>query len=494
MSVLIEAGRRLRSIVCLAALLVGAQSVPAVAADALAVGDHAPALELADLGGTVRKAVWGDGAPAATVIYFFDPQSPDCLLEMSLLGGLYQRARDLGLAVYAVEVKGRQPAEVSRSMERYCAVYGDPPFPVLPDPSFRAGRTYGVAAAPVTFIAESHGVILNRFEGYGHDTAVAVARRIEQLLRRDRGFLSPVLRDAGISEAEEQGAEARMAAAAAAASGVSTASALGQGARAPEFEFTDVTGRAGSWRWSSGAASGPRIVAFFAGLSLASIEVLNWLDGLARRGRDAGLEVLAVEASGQDAAAVQASLDKYRRYNPDPSFPVVPDPSGKLTRLFGPWETLPQTYLIAADGTVIYRAEGFSAGEGEIIAGKTERAYLLKGRPFPSAGSAGASVAPPAGEDEAPSIRKRQEQADLYQSSIVQADAAFMAWNFDRAFAFYKAALAVQPNDLHALVRSAQIHERRGEPSLALEVWERVLAVRPDHAEAAARIRELRVR
>lgn len=486
----IAAGSTLRSLVWLAALALAA---PAAAAGPATVGSHAPEIELADLGGTVRKVAWGEGAPAATVVYFFDPQSPDCLLEMSLLGGLYARARDFGLAVYAVEVKGRQPAEVGRSMERYCAVYGDPPFPVLPDPSFRAGRTYGVVGAPVTFIAESHGVILNRLEGFDHDVAVAAARRIEQLLRRERGFLSPTLRDAGVSESDERAAEERLALAASAAA-ASTARALSQGDRAPEFEFADVAGRAGRWQWSSGDAGGPRIVAFFAELSLASIEVLNWLDGLARRGRDAGLEVLAVEASGQDVAAVQASLDKYRRYNPDPSFPVVPDQGGDITRLFGPWETLPQTYLIAADGTVLYRAEGFSAGEGEIITGKTERAYLLKGRPFPSAGSTGASAAPPAGEEEAPSIRKRQEESDLYRSSVVQADAAFMAWDFDKAFAFYKAALAVQPKDLHALVRTAQIHERRGESGLALEAWERVLAVRPEHAEAATRVRELRPR
>jgi predicted TPR repeat methyltransferase len=67
-----------------------------------------------------------------------------------------------------------------------------------------------------------------------------------------------------------------------------------------------------------------------------------------------------------------------------------------------------------------------------------------------------------------------------------------MAWEFERALASYLAALEAQPKDLHALVRAAQIHERRGEPGPALEFWERVLAVRPDHAEAAARVRELR--
>lgn len=478
---------------CLAAaLILPSLARPAAGASGPGVGAYAPPLELVDLGGTARNVVWGEGAPAATVVFFFDPQTPACLLEMSLLDALYLQARDFGLAVYAVEARGRQPAEVSRSLERYCSVYRDPAFPVLPDPAFRAGRTYGVDKLPVTFVAESHGVILNRIEGYDHGTAVAVARRLEQLLRRERGFLSPALREAGVSEAEEREAEERIAAAAASRAAAPAARALGTGDRVPELTFTDIAGRAGRWGWSGEPGKGVRIVAFFAGLSLASIEELSWLDALARRGRDAGLEVLAVEAGGMDAAALQEALDKYRRYNPDPSFPVAPDPGGKLAAVFGPWEQLPQTYLVAADGKVVYRAEGFSAGEGEIMAGKAERVFSQAGRPFTSARSAGVTAAPPPVEEEAPSIRKAQEQDERYRSGIIQGDAAFMAWEFDRALSGYLAALEAQPKDLYALVRVAQIHERRGEVSLALGFWERVLQVRPDHAEAASRVRELR--
>jgi len=481
-----------RSIACLAtALFLCPLALPAAAA-APGVGSYAPPLELADIGGTGRNVAWGEGTPAATVVYFFDPQSPDCLLEMSLLDALYLRARDFGLAVYAVEAGGRQPAEVSRSMERYCTVYRDPAFPVLPDPAFRAGRTYGAERVPVTFIMESHGVILNRIEGYDHGTAVAIVRRLEQLLRRERGFLSPPLREAGVSEAEEQEAEVRLTAALVARASTPAARSLGAGDHAPEFEFTDLAGVAGRWSWSGESTRGPRIVVFFAGLSLDSIAELNWLDALARRGREAGLEALAVEAGGMGAAELQAALEKYRRFNPDPSFPVVPDPGGKFSRAFGPWEKLPQTYLLAGNGTVVYHAEGFSAVESEIMADKAERACLLVGRPFPPARSVGAAAAPAPVEEEAPSIRKRQDLDDRYLSAIVQGDAAFMGWDFDRALSRYLVALETQPKDLHALVRVAQIYERRGEPGPALEYWRRVLAAQPDHAEAASRVKELR--
>jgi len=477
---------------CLPVAFLLAQALSTAAATAPGVGSYAPPLELTDLGGTARNVVWGDATPAATIVYFFDPQSADCLLEMNFLDTLYLRARDFGLAVYAVEAGGRQPAEVSRSMERYCTVYRNPAFPVLPDPAFRASRTFGAKRVPVTFIMESHGVILNRIEGYDHGAAVAIVRRLEQLLRCERGFLSPSLREGGISEAEEQAAEAQLAAAVAARASATAPRALGVGDHAPEFEFTDLAGLTGRWSWSGEPTRGLSIVVFFGGLSLDSIEELNWLDALARRGREAGLAVLAVEAGGMSAAELQAVLQKYRRYNPDPSFPVVPDPGGKLARAFGPWEKLPQTYLLAGNGTVVYHAEGFSVGESEIMAGKVARAYLLAGRPFPPARSDEAAMAPATVAEEAPSIRKRQNLDDGYRSAIVQADTAFMAWEFDRALSQYLVALEAQPKDLHALVRAAQICERRGEPGPALEYWQRVLAVWPDHAEAASRTKELR--
>lgn len=479
-----------RLIACLAlALLV---SLPTTAAAAPGIGAHAPPIDLPDLGGTARTIDWRDGSPAVTVVYFFDPQSPDCLLEMSFLDALYLRARDFGLAVFAVEAGGRQPAEVSRSLERYCAVYGDPAFPLLPDPAFRTSRTYGVERAPATFVMESHGVILNRIEGYSHDVAVAIARRVEQLLRRERGFFSPALRESGVSEAEERGAEARLAAAVAAPLSAPAKRALGVGDRAPELEYTDLAGSTRRWSWSGDPARGLRVVGFFGGLSLESVAELTWLDELARRGRDVGLDVLAVEVGGLDAAGLQNALEKFRRYNPDPSFPVVADAGGKLARSFGPWERLPQTYLLAGDGTVVHHAEGFSAGEAGTMTGKVERAYVRAGRPFPAARSGRDAAAPAAIEEEAPSIRKRQNQEDRYRSAIVQGDAAFVAWNFDLALARYLEALDVQPKDLHALTRVAQIHERRAEPGPAIEYWQRVLAVRPDHPEAAGRVRELR--
>ena len=479
----------------LASLLVLASTAAAAAAEP-GVGGYAPEFELKDAAGTPRKLVWGDHASPATIVFFFDAQSRDGILGMNLLDAFSLRGRDFGLSVYAVDARGRQPAEVTRSMERYGSVYGEPAFPVLPDPSFRVGRTYGVAGIPVTFVMEPHGVILSRIEGYDQGAAVAIARRVEQLLGRERGFFTPALRGSGISEAEEKEAEARNAAAAASPPAAPPAHALGVGDRAPDIEFTGPAGRSGRWSWGGGNAAVLRVVAFIEGFSLISISELTWLDTLSRRGRDTGLEVLAVEAGGMDAVALGAALEKYRRYNPEPSFPVVDDAGGRLAGVFGPWEKLPQTYLLAPDGSIVHRAEGFSPDEGKAMLSKVERAFALANRPFPrardeSGPAAGAGEQPPPGDEEAPSLRKKREEDERFRSSIVLGDAFFITWEFDRALPHYLAALEIEPKDFHALVRVARIQERRGDLRSALAFWERALAVQPDHAEARTRVREL---
>jgi len=481
-----------RALPCAAAALALVCAAAPVAAAGPGVGAYAPAIEATDIAGVPRTVAWGDKGSAATVVAFFDPQSPECLLELSFLDALLRRGRDFGLAVYAVEARGRQPAEVGRSLERYCSVYREPAFPVLPDPAFRAGRTYGVERVPVTFVTESHGVILNRLEGYDHSTAVVIARRLEQLLRRERGFFAPELREAGVTQAEEREAEARLAAATAARQEAApTGRALGTGDRAPEFEFTDLAGRVTRWSWGGEDTPLLRIVAFLAGFSVAAVDELTWLDGLARRGRDVGLEALAVEAGGMDAATLGAALERYRRYNAAPSFPVVVDAGGSLAGAFGGLELLPQTFLVARDGTIIHRAEGFDAEQAALMAVKVERVFTQAGRPFPAARdaapAAGAAETPTV-DEEAPSIRKKREQDERHRSSIVQADALFLAWEFERALPHYLAALELQPKDLHALVRAAQILERLGDRRRALGMWERVLAVEPRHTEARERI------
>jgi tetratricopeptide (TPR) repeat protein len=173
------------------------------------------------------------------------------------------------------------------------------------------------------------------------------------------------------------------------------------------------------------------------------------------------------------------------------SFPIVADPERQVVRLFGPWERLPQVYLVAADGTVVHHAEGFEAAEAAVLTAKVEKSFVVAGRPLPEARAGEAGPALPAA-DEAPSIRDRREKEDRYRSNVVQGTSAYMAWEFDKALLFFLEALKDQPNDVGTLVRVAQIYERRGDPDNALVYWERVLGVRADHPEALAHVKALR--
>jgi hypothetical protein len=486
-----RAGRLLLAVLA-AGLLAAAPARLAAQAEAIRVGSHAPALDLTDCRGEARRVAWEGKGPAATIVYFFDPQVPDALLGLSFLDALHARARDFGLSVVAIEGKGRQPAEVTRSMERYCLVYRDPSFAVLPDPSFRAGRLYGVGQLPAAFLMESHGVVLNRIEGYDHAAAVTLVRRVEQLLSRERGYFSSALRDAGVTADEEREIQDR--AAAAAGEGAPPAvKPLAAGDRAPAIDFTDLAGRSGRWEWPAGA-DGLRIVFFWGGLSLASIEEMTWLDELARRGLENGLEILAVEATGLEGGAIQEAMTRYRRFHPAPAFPLVADPGKRIGALFGAGDPLPQTFVLARDGAVIYRADRFEKDEPGVLLQKVERAFALLGRPLPPPRGGGGETLAPVDAEEAPSIRAGREREERFRSNLVQGDAHFMNWDFDRALPYYLQALEVQPRDLHALLRTAQIYERQGDTAKAIDFWERVLAVRADNEEARARLKVLRAR
>jgi len=487
----VATGRILTAALLAAGLLGASRPGPAGAENAPpGVGSYAPEFELADCGGVTRRLAWVDGGPAASVIFFFDPQSRESILEVSFVDALHELARDFGLAVWAVEARGRQPAEVSRAMERYCAVYRAPGFAILPDPTHRTGRVYGVRRVPTTFVTEQHGVIISRTEGFGPEVAVAVTRHVERLLARERGFFSEALRAAGVSAAEEDEIERRMLAAVAEQERSAARSRVA-GDTAPTIEFADLGGRTQRWDWPGGG--GARIVFFWEVGDLASVEAMTWLDSLVRRGREVGLETVAVEATGQDAVATAEAMERYRRLNPPPSFPVVADPGGRVVGAFGPFERLPQIYVVGLDGTILLRSAGFDAGVAAEVAGKVERAFALAGRPLPAAAPAGAEGTPvPAGGGEAPSISAMREREQRYRSAIVQADAYFNSWNFERAYPHYRDALELEPRDLHALERAAQTADRLGFRQDARDLWERVLALRPDHVEARSRLNELR--
>jgi len=125
------------------------------------------------------------------------------------------------------------------------------------------------------------------------------------------------------------------------------------------------------------------------------------------------------------------------------------------------------------------------------MAAKVERVFAQAGRPFPAARGGPARRRARRSRRRPSTRRRRASAASASRTSASRehraGDALFLAWEFARALPHYLAALEVQPTDLHALVRAAQIQERLGARRQALELWQRVLVLRPDHPEARER-------
>lgn len=79
---------------------------------------------------------------------------------------------------------------------------------------------------------------------------------------------------------------------------------------------------------------------------------MSFLEGLYQRYKDRGLEVLAVSSDTQGAQAVLPFLTQHRL-----SFPVLLDPSGEVTRLYGV-ASLPTTYIVDREGRLVTVAVG----------------------------------------------------------------------------------------------------------------------------------------
>ncbi len=89
---------------------------------------------------------------------------------------------------------------------------------------------------------------------------------------------------------------------------------------------------------------------------------MTFLERLFPSIRNKGIGMVAIEASGLEKEEVQLAMEKYRKLFPGPSFPVIPDPEYRLSRLFQV-EEVPSTYLVGSGGGVLCCVKGFSRGK-----------------------------------------------------------------------------------------------------------------------------------
>lgn len=124
----------------------------------LRIGDVPPKATLADLQGV--PVTIPDGLRGKVVIlHFWTDWCNYCLVEMPALESLYNRYREQGLVVVAVNV-GQQKEAVEAFLAKVQVTY-----PVLLDAETKVSRAYGVLGVPRTFFLDRAGAIRFRVLG-----------------------------------------------------------------------------------------------------------------------------------------------------------------------------------------------------------------------------------------------------------------------------------------------------------------------------------------
>ena len=105
-------------------------------------------------------------------------------------------------------------------------------------------------------------------------------------------------------------------------------------------------------------ASGRVALVFWDWRRATSIRALNLLDELRTRYRSRGFEVLAIEGEGSSREGVAERVEKLRAIGTSISFPVIPDPGGRIARQFRV-DATPQLFLLDGAGRIAYHLDGF---------------------------------------------------------------------------------------------------------------------------------------
>lgn len=116
----------------------------------------------------------GDLRGKVVALRFWADWCPYCAPEMRDIEPLYQRYREQGLVVLAVNV--RQDADTARAFARKVGISYD----VLLDESGEVARSFGVMGLPTTFFIDREGRLGKRI--LGESTAAVFERVVKELL------------------------------------------------------------------------------------------------------------------------------------------------------------------------------------------------------------------------------------------------------------------------------------------------------------------------
>lgn len=124
----------------------------------LQVGEQPESFAPADPSGK-RVRVPLDFSGSVVVLRFWTVSCPACAIEMPQLDVIYQRYREKGFAVVAIN-EGQTPAEVREFAELHKLSY-----PMLLDQYALIRKSYGVEVYPTTFILDRKGRVRQKIVG-----------------------------------------------------------------------------------------------------------------------------------------------------------------------------------------------------------------------------------------------------------------------------------------------------------------------------------------
>lgn len=138
-----------------------------------AVGDVLPKFTLPDLKGD-KITVPDDFSGKVIVVRFWVDWCKSCAIEMPMIDNTYNKYKDRGLVVIAVNVG--QQKDVAEAFVRKLKIS----YPVVLDTNSAISKRYGVKAVPFTLIIDRKGIVRKRILGEaGKET---IGKMIQDLL------------------------------------------------------------------------------------------------------------------------------------------------------------------------------------------------------------------------------------------------------------------------------------------------------------------------
>lgn len=146
-------GAILAAMIILAALAACSRTEPRVK-----IGEPLPPVTVSDLKNN-PVAFPAGYAGSLVVVIFWETGCPFCEKEMPLAENLYQKYRDRGFSLIALNV-GDSRQEVEEAVSRMGITY-----PVLLDPERESKKKYGIVGFPTIFFVEKNGVVKEKILG-----------------------------------------------------------------------------------------------------------------------------------------------------------------------------------------------------------------------------------------------------------------------------------------------------------------------------------------